>query len=186
MDQGTLSYEKYLAGDDEGLYEIVRDYRDGLILYINSLIRDFHTSEDLAEDTFVRLFVKKPVNRKEKGSFRTWLYTIGRNIALDHLRKNSRSRISGPEDLEDRLTEEEDPEKLLLKKEKSRILYEALIRLTEDQRQVLYLKYFETLPSKEIARIMRKTVRNVDTLAYRGRQALKDELLKEGFTDEDL
>ena len=186
MDQGTISYDKFLSGDEEGLYEIVRDYRDGLILYINSLIRDFHTSEDLAEDTFVRLFVKKPANRKEKGPFKTWLYTIGRNIALDYLRKTGRGHISGPDDLENRLTEEDDPEKLLLKKEKSRLLYEALTRLSEDQRQVLYLKYFEALSSKEIAGIMRKTVRNVDTLAYRGRQALKDELLKEGFTDEDL
>ena len=61
-----------------------------------------------------------------------------------------------------------------------------MARLSENQRQVLYLKYFESLSSKEIAAIMRKTVRNVDTLASRGRQALKDELLKEGFTDEDL
>ena len=60
MDRGTESYRRFLAGEEDGLVEIIRDYKDGLILYLNSFVNNIHTAEDLAEDTFVRLAVKKP------------------------------------------------------------------------------------------------------------------------------
>ena len=52
MDHGAGSYRRYLAGDDEGLHEIIREYRAGLILYLNSFVQNIHTAEDLTEDTF--------------------------------------------------------------------------------------------------------------------------------------
>ncbi len=85
MDRGSENYRRFLDGDEAGLAEIVRDYKDGLILFLNSFVNDIH----LAEDTFVRLGTRKPKNRG-KSSFKTWLYTIGRNLAIDHLRRESR------------------------------------------------------------------------------------------------
>ena len=95
MDNGASSYRRFREdGDEGGLVEIIRDYKDGLILYLNSFVGNIHTAEELAEDTFVLLGIKKPKD-KGKGSFKTWLYTIGRNVAIDYLRRNSkRSNIS--------------------------------------------------------------------------------------------
>ena len=45
MDNGESSYRRYLSGDDEGLVEIIRDYKDGLILYLNSIVSNIHTAE---------------------------------------------------------------------------------------------------------------------------------------------
>ena len=81
MDNGASSYRRFLEGDDSGLVEIIRDYKDGLIFYLNSLVNNLHIAEELAEDTFVRLGTKKPRD-KRKSSFKTWLYTIGRNLVL--------------------------------------------------------------------------------------------------------
>ena len=78
MDNGACSYRRYLAGDDNGLADIIREYRDGLIFFLNGFVNDPDTAEDLAEDVFFRLAVKKPRFR-EKSSFKTWLYAIGRN-----------------------------------------------------------------------------------------------------------
>ena len=86
MDNGAGSYRRFLAGDDNAFAEIIREYRDGLILYINSFVSNITEAEDLAEDTFIKLVTKRP-RYNGKASFRTWLYTIGRTLALDYLRR---------------------------------------------------------------------------------------------------
>lgn len=69
-------------GDENGLVEIIRDYKDGLIFYLNSFVGNIHLAEELAEDTFVMLGTKKPYD-KGTGTFRTWLYTVGRRGNTD-------------------------------------------------------------------------------------------------------
>ncbi|MBR6701910.1 MAG: RNA polymerase subunit sigma-24, partial [Clostridia bacterium] len=91
MENGADAYRRFLEGDENGLEEIITEYKDGLILYLNGYVSNLDLAEELAEDTFVRLFTKKPKN-KGGASFKTWLYTIGRNIALDALRKMKRRR----------------------------------------------------------------------------------------------
>ena len=51
MDNGASSYRRFLDGDDSGLAELVRDYKDGLILYLNGFVQNMHTAEELMEDT---------------------------------------------------------------------------------------------------------------------------------------
>ena len=89
MDNGASSYRRFLDGDDNGFVEIVRDYKDGLILYLASFVRNISIAEELTEDTFVRLGIRKP-HFSEKSSFKTWLYAIGRNVAVDYIRKQAR------------------------------------------------------------------------------------------------
>ena len=65
MDNGASSYRRFREdGDESGLIEIIRDYKDGLILYLNSFVGNIHTAEELAEDTFVLLGIKKPKDRE--------------------------------------------------------------------------------------------------------------------------
>ena len=73
MDNGAGSYRRFLDGDDDGIVEIVRDYKDGLIFYINSYVNNIHIAEELTEDTFFKLIVKKPKYRYQY-SFKAWLY----------------------------------------------------------------------------------------------------------------
>ena len=50
MDNGASSYRRFLDGDDKGLAEIVRDYRDGLILYLNGVVNNISVAEELMEE----------------------------------------------------------------------------------------------------------------------------------------
>ena len=78
MDNGASSYRRFLDGDDKGLVEIVGDYKDGLILYLNGYVNNIFIAEELTEDTFFRLITKKP-RYSGKSTFKSWLYAIGRN-----------------------------------------------------------------------------------------------------------
>ncbi len=182
MDNGARSYRRFLDGDETGLVEIIREYKDGLTLYLCGIVGDLRTAEELTEDTFVKLGTKKPRDRGGS-SFKTWLYTIGRHVALDHLRRNRRTTIP----LEDcpTLPGEPSPESVYLREERDRLLHRALNTLSPDYRQVLWLRYFEELSHKEIAAIMHKRVHTVEVMVSRARTALKYQLHKEGFDDEE-
>ncbi len=184
MDNGASSYRRFLKGDESGFVEIVRDYKDGLVFYINGFVHNLDVAEELTEDTFVRLGIKKP-RYKEKASFKTLLYTIGRNCALDYIRKRSRYREISLNECGD-LSCYETAEKQYLKNEQNQMLYEAMQSLKEDYRQALHLVYFEGFSCKETALIMKKSTHAAETLLYRARTALKTELIKKGFSYEDL
>ena len=184
MDNGASSYRRFRdEGDETGLAEIILEYRDGLIFYINSIVGNIHTAEELAEDTFVLLGVKKPGD-KGIGSFKTWLYTIGRNLALNH--KKRRSREVSMEELAELAAEEDSLELAHIKEERKIMLHRALRKLKPEYRQVLWLLYFENFSHKEVAAVMKKSVHATEVLAYRARKSLKTQLEMEGFTYEEL
>lgn len=183
MDHGSNSYQRFLKGDDTGMEEIITEYRDGLIFYLYKLVGSVEKAEELAEDTFVLLCVKKPKD-KQKCAFKTWLYTIGRNLAVDHLRRLAKHATVPLETYNGTDSNPETPEAEYIRNHRKRIVNQALSRLKPEYRQVLWLLYFENMQHKEIAIIMKKSVRATQMLASRAKQALKTELIKEGFTNE--
>lgn len=185
VDKGTQSYQKYLSGDDQGMVELIRDYKDGLILYINSLTGNLQQAEELAMDTFVHIGIKRPRNNG-KASFKTWLYTIARHLAVDYFRKQSRRNEVALEEGYGIADEQACVERLFFKNQQKVALHLALRQLNDTYRQVLWLVYFEELLLKDAAKIMGKTVRAMETLVYRARLALKEILEKEGFVYEGL
>ncbi|MCM1132520.1 MAG: RNA polymerase sigma factor [Ruminococcus flavefaciens] len=184
MDNGETSYRKYLDGDDDGLAEIIRDYKDGLILYLNGITGNISSAEEIMEETFFKLAIKKPVFRG-KSSFKTWLYSIGRNAAIDALRKNRRMSELSVDDFAD-VADERSLETEYLKEEQKIMLHKALDDLNPDYRQVIYLTYFENFTIDETAIIMKKNKKQINNLLYRAKQSLRSKLEKGGFVYENL
>ncbi len=186
MDNGASSYRRFRdEGDESGLAEIIREYRDGLIFYLNSFVCNIHVAEELAEDTFVLLGTKKPKD-KGTGSFKTWLYTIGRNIAINYLKRNRKITEVSVNDCVELANEEDSLEISYIKEEQKIIVHKALRKLKPEYQQVLWLIYFEGFSNKEAAIIMKKSVHNIETLVYRARKSLKSQLEMEGFKYEKL
>ena len=184
MDNGESSYRRFLAGDDNGMVEIVREFRDGLMLYLRSYTDDINAAEDCVQDTFIRLAVKKP-KFNGKSTFKTWLYTIGRNIAIDNVRSSRRHRgVSLSECAV--LADEADLEQSYLVSEEKINLRHAMCRLREEYQQVLYLTYFESFSNEETAKIVGKSKKQIENLLYNARKALRTELEKEGFNYENI
>lgn len=185
MDNGACSYRRFLDGDDRGLTEIVGEYKDGLILYLNGYVNNIFVAEELAEDTFFRLITKKP-KFSGKSTFKSWLYAIGRNVAVDHIRRNSKIMDAPIEDMENYLSEELSLERSYIKEERKIIVHKALSQLAADYRAILWLVYFEGFSNKEAATALKKNERQIKNLLYRAKQSLKSKLEKEGFIYEEL
>ena len=185
MDLGASSYRRYLDGDDTGLTEIIRIYKDGLTLYINTYVKNIFVAEELMEEVFFKLAVKKP-RFSGKSTFKTWLYTISRNTALDYLRESSKYSDRPIQDFSSCITEETNVEIEHLKKEQQILLHRTMKKLKKEYSQVLYLIYFEDFSNKQTAKIMKMNKRQIENLIYRAKTTLKSELEKEGFEYENL
>ena len=185
MDNGASSYRRFLDGDDKGIAEIVGDYKDGLILYLNGYVNNILIAEELTEDTFFRLITKKP-RYSGKSTFKSWLYAIGRNVAIDFIRHNSKMLNTPIENMENYLSEEQSLEQSYIKEERKVIVHKALSKLATDYRAILWLVYFEGFSNKNAAKVLKKNERQIKNLLYRAKQSLKSKLEKEGFIYEEL
>ncbi len=184
MLNGACSYRRFLDGDDDGLAEIIRAYRDPLIFFLNAYFRDLDEAEDAAEEAFIKLAVKKP-RYNGKASFKTWLFTIGANVAKDRLRERKRRGEVPIESAAD-LAAMEDIELSLIRQERKKALHEAMDRLSPEHGRVLRLIYFEDMSAKEAAAVLGKSVHATENLVYKARKALREQLEKEGYDHEDL
>ena len=183
MDHRCENYRRFLDGDEGALAEIILSYKDGLILYLNGFVGDLVTAEELTEETFVKLVLKRP-GFYRTSAFKTWLYAIARNTAMDYLRRHKRQDVP----LEDcpNLADEEELERSYIRRDDKLLLHACMKKLKPEYRQVLWLAYFEGFSCQQIGRIMKKTTHGVETLAYRARLALKKILTEEGFEYENL
>ena len=79
---------------------------------------------------------------------------------------------------------ENPPEARYLAEETKRTLHQALGRIPPAYAEALRLAYFEGFTEKEISHIMKRSMKSTYDLLYRARKALKEQLIKEGFTYE--
>ena len=159
--------------------ELIVDYYDGLVLYLNTYFNDFSIAEECVQDTFIKLAIKKPKYNGES-TFKTWLYAIGRNTSVTYLRRHKKNNPILIDEYE-KVCTEADLERDYLKEENKIIVRRSICRLKIDYQQVLYLTNFEGFSYNETGKIMKKSKKQIENLVYNAKKALKSELEKEGF-----
>lgn len=181
-DNGVSSYHRFLQGDVGGLEELVRIYGDRLVRFAYGYVKDPDAAEDVAEDAFAALVFKRR-NFGCEAAFRSWLYKTARNKCIDHLRKRARSvPLVGAE----QIPGGGDFERELFFRERDRQVFDCMQSLPEQYRSALYLAYFDGLSADEIARVMKKSRKQVYNLLARGKSSLKKILIGEGIDYENV
>lgn len=183
VDKGSELFRNYVSGDESAVRELILLYKDSLIFFVNRYVRDLSCAEELAEDSFVELILHKD-RFNFKYSVKTYLYTIGRNKALNYLKHLARRKTQSLDECEYGVSDGEELEERVIKNERQRTVNACLERINPDYRTVLYLVYFENLQTEECMRVMKKSKKQIENLLYRGKEALKKELGKEGISDE--
>ena len=181
-DYGYKYYSDFLSGDPCGFEQIVKLYRENLILFIQQYVRDYQSAEDVSQDVFVKLYLKKP-HYSPKASFKTWLYTIAKREALNHLKKQKREA-----DVDEAAFGNYEEEYLepILSDERKITLHRALDELTPEYRRALYLCYFEDMAVNEIAKLLNKRPAQISDMLYNAKKALKAVIMKGGSKYEIL
>jgi RNA polymerase sigma-70 factor (ECF subfamily) len=174
-----------LAGDEDACTRLVERHARMVGTVIWRAIGDHRMVEDLAQETFLRVFHALPsFDRRAKLS--TWVYTIAHRVAIDHLRKSGRwqeesfdasadeERAAGIEDMAAPPTE--NPDVAFARDEHIRLVREALTRLPDKYRLPLVYAAIGGLDYTTIATMLDVTVGAVKTLVFRAKRMLKDEI----------
>lgn len=181
------AYRRFFSGDAEAAGALIAVYSDSLVRFAYRYLKDADLAEDAAEDAFIALLLKRR-HFTEECQLRTYLYRAVRSRAIDLLRK--RAREVSLDDVEGILSETaaegSDPERIVLSEERNAAVRRCIAALPLQYREALLLCYFENLDTDSIADVMRRSKKQVYNLLTRARASLKERLIQEGFTNEDL
>jgi len=178
------AYEAFLAGEQSAFDQLMLEYQQSLVSFLQGYVRSPEDAEDLAEDTFVELLVHRGRYRGHS-SFKTFLFSVARHKAIDHLRHEKRRPAMPLDDVTERSDDAMGPEELCLAGEQADEIAKAIRAIPQEYQEVLRLLYLERLSYEETALLMRKKRKQIDNLAYRARQALKNSLGKEAIPFEE-
>ena len=180
-EQLILSFQ---GGDVNSFNEIVYRYKDRLLNYVNGYMHDINVSENLVQDTFMKVYTHGN-SYKEIAKFSTWLYTIAGNLAKTELRKLKRrktftfSQLSHPDN-------EFNLERIQFNSENNEnqedetyiAIREAIPKLAEDYRNIIILRDIQELSYDEISNITKLALGTVKSRINRARLKLRD-IIKE-------
>jgi len=178
---GEELYERFRKGDLSAFEELVEVYKEPLFSFIKGIVTDWHDAEDLLIETFAQLALSTS-QFEGRASLKTYIFTIGRNLAVKHLKTHRRGGFVPYDDALNALIDDDTPERSFERQENKRALHEALKTLKEQYRVVLELLYFEDMSYTEAAAAMHKSVDQVNNLAYRAKAALRKRLAKNKFS----
>lgn len=175
------TYRSFLEGDMESFEQLVLNYKDPLIYFISRYVKNVAEAEDLAQDAFTWVLLNKE-RYDFRTSFKTFLFTIARNRAVDYIRKQG--RIDLVDEYPERVTEERILEEKVIRDEEHKEIFQALKQLKEEYQRVLYLTAFEDMSYAQAAKVMGKSEAQIKVMVFRARKALKKGLGREGRTHE--
>ncbi len=174
--------KRFVEGHIDGFEELMRRYESKIVSFIHRSIGDFQRAEELAQETFMRVF-RMGVRFDPKYKFSTWIFTIAKNLSSNELRDRSRDPESynirecdWPEDssfvaeLVSASTLE--PHEILTSQEMRASIEKALSRLDNDLRMALVMKEFENMSYSEIAEVFSTTTGTVKSWLFRARKQL--------------
>ncbi len=173
--------ERFQQGDIKAFDEIVRRYKDPLLNFIYRFLGNRTESEDIVQETFLRVFRNKHAYRKV-AKFSTWIYTIAGNLAKTELRKRKKRNLFsisdiGYEDKDYEISDESlSPEKAVNTNMYDEIIQKEIQNLSPKFREVIILRDIQELSYEEISKIIKIPIGTVKSRVNRARLRLQERL----------
>jgi RNA polymerase sigma-70 factor (ECF subfamily) len=171
----------FQGGDENAYIELVNRYKDKLINFIFNYLGDLESSEDVVQETMIKLYQKKHYY-KEIAKFSTWLYTIAKNLANTELRKRKQrkttllSQFSKDDKTYDLPSNEPEPGQEIQTDIVNKIIRDAVDQLSEKFKIVIVLRDIQGLSYEDISEIINVPIGTVKSRINRARLQLQVEL----------
>ncbi|MEM8962812.1 MAG: sigma-70 family RNA polymerase sigma factor [Acidobacteriota bacterium] len=165
-------------GDADAFAQLVDRYKDRLVNYLTRLVGDPERAEDLAQETFVRLW-RQLEHYRDEGVLAAYLYRIATNLVRSEARRQRRWRQMLPQinfSSDVTSSSESGPQSMTLASEAQRQVRRALARLNLELRAPLVLREIEGLTYPEIAALLELPEGTVKSRIHRGRKRLERHL----------
>lgn len=167
------------AGDQAAFAVLVAKYQRKVARLLSTLVSNPSDLDDVAQEVFIKAYRSLPTFRGDS-AFYTWLYrvaiNVGKNYLLRQTRNGSKKTVATGSDVsedavfDDRLSDNQTPEMILLSKQMSATLDEALNTLPAELRIALTLREIEGLSYEEIAIVMDCPLGTVRSRIFRARE----------------
>lgn len=156
--------------DTDALAAIHDAYYRPLYRYVSFRVGDRDMCEDLVSEVFTRFLNAIRQHKAPHSNLRGWLFGVAANVVSDYFRRRYRSPNVPLDD--EMLSQAPQPAELAEQAVMSEELRRAINNLTRDQQQVLALRFGQSLPIQEVARILGKTEGAIKQLQARAIAAL--------------
>ena len=171
----------FQGGDENAYIELVNRYKDKLINFIFNYLGDLESSEDVVQETMIKLYQKKHYY-KEIAKFSTWLYTIAKNLANTELRKRKQrkttllSQFSKDDKTYELPSNDPEPGQEIQTDIVNKIIRNAVDQLSEKFKVVIVLRDIQGLSYEDISEIINVPIGTVKSRINRARLQLQLEL----------
>ena len=171
----------FQGGDENAYIELVNRYKDKLINFIFNYLGDLESSEDVVQETMIKLYQKKHYY-KEIAKFSTWLYTIAKNLANTELRKRKQrkttllSQFSKDDKTYELPSNDPEPGQEIQTEIVNKIIRDAVDQLSEKFKIVIVLRDIQGLSYEDISEIINVPIGTVKSRINRARLQLQVEL----------
>lgn len=159
-----------LKGDRQAYALLIDEYKSPIYNLAYRMTGNSEDADDLTQETFIRAYQylwRYDIRRK----FFTWLFTLALNLIRSHLRKKNKYNKSSEELRAHVLSDKNpSPETELIETQEISV---CLLRLEEESRALLIMKFYQGLTFEEIAQITGKSLSAVKMSIYRGLESLK-------------
>jgi RNA polymerase sigma-70 factor, ECF subfamily len=159
--------------------ELYSKYHQDVFNFLIYMVHNRQLAEDLVQEVYVRV-LKSHHNFAGKSSEKTWLFSIAKNVAIDHFRKqkNWKNRILEKFDWgrNELASGEALPEEIALANEEIQEMYQCLKECPTDYRLVLIMRYLQDLSIKEASEVLKWSESKVKTTQHRALKWLKQEM----------
>jgi len=168
-DAGLMA--RLVRGDRDAMRQLVTRYAGAVTATAKRILTDAHEAEDVAQETFVKLWQKSAVGGEAIPEPRAWLRRVAANDAIDRLRRAARLDVSDePPDVESDAAAQD---AVMIAGAASARVSAALGELPDRQRLALVLFHFEDMRQSEVAETLGVSDEAVESLLARGRRRLK-------------
>lgn len=163
--------------------QAVTDYESSLIGYARTYLYDLDRARDVVQDTFIRLCKQDP--EKVRVHLKSWLFTVCRNRCLDVLRKDKRIEPLDDIGWQKIASNEHSASENAESGDEHLDVMRYMDRLSDNQREVILLKFQQGLSYEEIHRVTGLTSGNIGFLIHAGLKRLRGWMMEKGALNEN-